>query len=90
MIDEKRIKEAKNNVENYLQDDLITKEDFNDLVYNTYVKSHQESLDVAKKLLEEKLSSLWVIVVSYYSMFYIANAVLYKAGYKIGSKECRL
>lgn len=32
------------------------------------------------------MSNLWVIVTSYYSMYYITNAVLYKIGYKIGSK----
>ena len=29
---------------------------------------------------------MWEIVVAYYSMFYIANALLYKLGYKIGNK----
>ena len=29
---------------------------------------------------------LWVVVMSYYSMFYIANAVLLHLGYKVGSK----
>jgi uncharacterized protein (UPF0332 family) len=31
-------------------------------------------------------SSLWKIVISYYSMFYMANAVLVKLGYKVGGK----
>ncbi|MFH1359245.1 MAG: hypothetical protein ABIH37_05125 [archaeon] len=29
---------------------------------------------------------LWVVICSYYSMFYIANAVLLDLGYKIGGK----
>ena len=29
---------------------------------------------------------LWLIVVSYYSMFYVASAVLYKLGHKIAHK----
>lgn len=29
---------------------------------------------------------LWVIVTSYYSMYYISNAVLLKNGYKVGDK----
>ncbi|MBU0536709.1 MAG: hypothetical protein KKE20_07110, partial [Nanoarchaeota archaeon] len=37
-------------------------------------------------LFDQKLSNLWVIVISFYSMFYIANAVLYRIGYKVGSK----
>jgi uncharacterized protein (UPF0332 family) len=32
------------------------------------------------------MSSLWVVVTSYYSMYYIANAVLFKLGYKVGDK----
>ncbi|MBT5023247.1 hypothetical protein HOK51_09030 [Candidatus Woesearchaeota archaeon] len=31
-------------------------------------------------------SFLWTIVCAYYSMFYIANAILYSYGYKVGSK----
>ncbi|MFW6014635.1 MAG: hypothetical protein ACOCQG_05650 [Candidatus Nanoarchaeia archaeon] len=31
-------------------------------------------------------SSLWKIVISYYSMFYIANAVLLKLGKKVDDK----
>jgi len=34
--------------------------------------------------LKNNKSDLWVIVTSYYSMFYIANAVLYKRGLKVG------
>ena len=40
---------------------------------------------VADLILKENLSSLWVIVSSYYSMYYIANAVLLKLEYKVGS-----
>lgn len=29
---------------------------------------------------------IWVVVISYYSMFYIANAVLLELGYKTGDK----
>ena len=32
------------------------------------------------------MSALWVIITAYYSMFYIANAVIYKLGYKTGHK----
>ena len=50
------------------------------------MRNHRESLLVAQKLFNEQLSNLWVIVTSYYSMFYLANALLYKLGYKVGSK----
>ena len=38
------------------------------------------------KLFNENWSNLWVVVIGYYSMFYIANALIYKLGYKVGSK----
>ena len=38
------------------------------------------------KFLKNNISNLWVVVTSYYSMFYIANALLYNLGYKIGNK----
>lgn len=49
------------------------------------MRNHRESLLVARKLHDEAVSNLWVIVISYYSMFYIANALLYKKGYKVGA-----
>ena len=52
----------------------------------TYIRNYRESLEVAQKLFEQNLSSLWVIVTAYYSMYYIANAALYKLGYKVGGK----
>ena len=45
-----------------------------------------DSIEIAEFLAENKKSDLWIIVTSYYSMFYIANAVLFKLGYKIGDK----
>lgn len=87
MLDENRIKEAQKNVASYQEDRLLwkvksSKED----IRKTYERNYKESFDIATKLFEEGLSNLWVVVCSYYSMFYIANAVLYKIGYKIGSK----
>ena len=50
------------------------------------MKNHQESLALAEHILRNNLSDLWAMVVSYYSMFYVANAVIYKLGYKTGHK----
>ena len=50
------------------------------------MRNHRESLIVAKKIFNENISNLWAVVISYYSMFYLANALLYKLGYKIGPK----
>jgi len=87
MLDEQRIKEAQNNVKGYTQDNLIWKyKTFRKEVLDTYKRNYLESLDLATKLFNEELSNLWIIVISYYAMYYIANAVLYKIGYKVGSK----
>ncbi|MEK6983658.1 MAG: hypothetical protein AABX33_03720 [Nanoarchaeota archaeon] len=82
MLNEKRVKEAESNVKRYLEESLLWKFKMSrNEIMETYQRNYKESLDVA-----QNLSNLWVIVVSYYSMYYIANAVLYKIGYKIGSK----
>ena len=86
MLDEKRVKEAKTNMKTYLADSMISKEPFKQIIFDTYIKNHRESLNLAEHVFNNNLSNLWSIVISYYSMFYIANAVLYKLGYKIGAK----
>ena len=86
MLSSERIKEAENNVKLYLSDGLIKKEKYKEIVFDTYMRNHRESLLVARKLFTENLSNLWVVVISYYAMFYLANALLYKLGHKIGSK----
>lgn len=86
MLSNERVKEAQKNVQSYLAEDLLKKENFRNVVFETYLKNHRESLLVARKLFNENLSNLWVVVISYYSMFYLANALLYKLGYKIGPK----
>lgn len=87
MLNEKRIQEAENNVKRYREDQLLWKyEPFRKEIFETYQRNYQESLETAQKIYDQSLSSLWVIVISYYSMYYIANAVLYKIGYKVGTK----
>lgn len=87
MPNEKIIKEAETNIQKYLEDGLFWKCRIADnKILETYKRNYIESLNIAKKLFDENLSNLWVIVISYYAMYYIANAVLYKIGYKIGSK----
>jgi len=86
MLNEKRIKEAEINVKQYISEGLIKKEPFNSIVFNILVNNSNESIETASFLSNNKKSNLWIIVSSYYSMFYIANAVLYKLGYKVGDK----
>lgn len=86
-MDEKRIKQAENNFRNYLNEGKIKKTDkLDNLIYETYLRNARESLNVANQLFENKTSSLWVVVSSYYSMFYMACAYLYKLGYKSGDE----
>ena len=85
-MDEKRVKIAENNFKRYLGDGLIKKEVSREIVYQTYLKNATESLNVANELLKNKTSHLWVVVSSYYAMFYIASAYLYKKGYKAGQE----
>jgi len=87
MLNDERVKEAEKNIRGYIEDNLLFKyEKFRDEVLETYKRNYKESFDIAKKLFEEDLSNLWIVVCSYYSMYYIANVVLYKIGYKVGSK----
>lgn len=85
MLDDERVKEAEINVKGYLRDGLLNEKPLDENILNILRRNSQESLIVADLVLKEDLSSLWVIVSSYYSMYYIANAVLMKLGYKVGS-----
>ncbi len=86
MLDEKRIKEAEKNVRNYLQLDMLKKHQFREEIITVLMNNTNESIEIAEFLAENKKSDLWIIVTSYYSMFYMANAVLFKIGYKVGDK----
>ena len=89
MLDEKRIKEAELNVRQYLAKGLLKKQK-NETAKNVYIENSEISLETAQKLLSLESETykpyLWVIVSSYYSMYYIANAVLINLGYKVGQK----
>ncbi|MCG2718085.1 MAG: hypothetical protein L6408_04525 [Nanoarchaeota archaeon] len=87
MLDKRRIKQAQKNLSIYIEDRLIRKtKETREKILETYKRNCRESLEVAEKLLKEDVSCLWVIVASYYSMYYITNAVLYHMGYKVGDK----
>lgn len=89
MLSEKRIKEAKSNVKQYLEEDLLKKQK-NETAKEMYIENSNLSLETAQKLLsletEDYKPYLWIIVSSYYAMYYIANAVLLDLGYKVGDK----
>lgn len=89
MLDVKRLKEAENNVRQYLQEGMIKKQ-ANKTAQEMYVENADISLQTAQKLLsledDNYQPHLWIIVSSYYAMYYISNAVLLKIGYKVGDK----
>lgn len=89
MLDKDRIKEAESNVRNYLEEGLLKKER-SETAKDAYLKNSELSLETAKKLFEIESEDykpyLWILVTSYYSMFYMANTILLKLGYKVGGK----
>src|SRR3989344_4138386 len=86
MMDKERIKEAQKNFTQYLQDRLIKKEK-NDTAKSMYIKNANLSLNLAEECMNSNLKPyIWVVVISYYSMFYIANAILLELGYKTSDK----
>lgn len=87
MLDDKRIREAESGVKAYLAEGLlrrINKIDAN--IFSILRKNSEESLKTADLLFNGNHSNLWVIVCSYYAMYYAANAVLYSMGYKVEHK----
>ena len=89
MLSKEQIQKAESNVRQYLNDGLL-KKDTNTTAKAMYIENSEVSLQTAQKILalESKDYSpyLWIIVTSYYSMYYIANAVLLENGYKVGDK----
>ncbi len=85
-MDKERKKEAQQNFAQYLQEGLIRKEK-NETAKAMYIKNAELSLGLAEECMNSTLKPyIWVVVISYYSMFYIANAVLLELGYKTGDK----
>lgn len=87
MLNEARIKEAENNIRQYVNEGLlrrVSKPDLN--VKNIMLTNCEESLKVAEILFNQNYSNLWTVVCSYYAMFYIVNAALYELRFKVGDK----
>ena len=100
MLEDKKIEEAKKNAVKCINAGIIAKT--RDSKYaDFFIKNAKDSLDSAKVLFEisvnEKTKNtlgmpnfngfLWVINSSYYSMFYMARALLESIGVKIKSDE---
>ena len=96
MIQKKRLEEAKRNVKTYIEDGLQKTGDKNASRFVDFFMANAESSLRTASILQDisddndlkdtlKVSSdfesyLWVIVSSYYSMFYAATAILSKQG----------
>lgn len=87
MLDEFKLKEAAENVKTYLQEGLLLKAVSDRQLEEIFLGNARESLKVAEEAYQRNLSDLWAIVCSYYSMFYYANAVLLRSGYKVGDRS---
>ncbi len=100
MKTEKETKIIESNINIYQRDGLFKKGEYSNLI-DFYVKTARKTLQTADTLmqisdnneLKKKLgllddfeTYLWVITTSYYSMFYIINALFSKHGIKIGDK----
>jgi len=87
MLEDRRVKAAERSVKDYLAEGLLRKHAlFRKEIFSVLIDNAHESIKIADFISERKESDLWVVVTSYYSMFYAANAVLYKLGYKVGDK----
>lgn len=86
MLTDKRVKEAESNVKLYLEEGLLKKDTYDKNIITTFLENAKESLRVAELIKKENKSDLWIIVCSYYSMFYYANAALLTQGYKVKEK----
>lgn len=86
MIDKPRIEQAQKNVRQYVEDGLLKKEK-QELAKQRYIENSQQSLNLANSLLTHPSKPYsWIIVISYYAMFYISNAILLHFGYKTQEK----
>ena len=100
MKTEKEIKIIESNINIYIKDGLFKKGDYTHLI-EFYTKTAKKTLQTADALmqisenneLKQKLgllddfeTYLWIITTSYYSMFYIVNALFSKHGMKLGDK----
>lgn len=96
MIDEKKLREAEGRVKQLINEGII-KSNEKPTHVDFFIKNADDSIDSAKALFELSTNSqkqesfgftsfnglLWVVNASYYSMFYLARALLEASGIKI-------
>lgn len=98
LLDEKKLKEIENRIKQYISEDTIKLKEKQEHV-DFFLKNSENSRDSAKALFELSTDAdkqeyfgftsfnglLWVVNASYYSMFYMARALLENEGIKIKS-----
>jgi len=96
MLDEKKLKETESRVKKFIADGIIKSKENPENV-DFFLKNADDSIDSAKALFELSTNPekreylgftsfnglLWVVNASYYSMFYMARALLENGGIKI-------
>ncbi|HLD06096.1 MAG TPA: hypothetical protein VJC16_01000 [Candidatus Nanoarchaeia archaeon] len=96
MLDEKKLKEAESRIKRFISEGIVKSKGKPEHV-DFFMKNADDSIDSAKALFElstnhEKQESLgfttfngllWVVNAGYYSMFYMARALLENGGIKI-------
>ena len=96
MLNEKRLKEANNKVKIYLDEGIVQTKRKPEHV-DFFIRNAEDSIDSAKALYELSTDAekqkclgftsfnglLWVVNASYYSMFYMAKALLESDGIKV-------
>lgn len=99
MLDEKKLKEAESRIKHYLDDGIIKTKQQKEFV-DFFLSNAEKSLNSANALydlstdkdMQQKTGYinfdgfLWVVNASYYSMFYMARAMLEHEGIKIKSE----
>lgn len=86
MLSNEDIKKAEINIRSYLNDGTLKKVPVDRNIVKIFRSRAEESLELANDIYNNQKSGLWVTVISYYSMYYMANAVLLNYGYKVGDK----
>jgi len=96
MINERKLKEAESRVKQFITEGIIKSKEMPEHV-DFFIKNADDSIDSAKALFELSTDAqkqaylgftsfnglLWVVNASYYSMFYMARALLENSGIKI-------
>jgi uncharacterized protein (UPF0332 family) len=96
MLEDKRLKEAEKRIKQYIQDGIIQKSSHSEYTA-FFLKNADDSIDAAKVLYDLSIDEekqkilgytsfngfLWVVNASYYSMFYMARALLECEGIRI-------